>query len=306
MATTFNKAKLWWSTAGMPARLVAVNVLVFVLLKAGEAVCAITNSPDSLWLGLWAMPADIHALAMRPWTPLIYMFSQYDVLHLLFNMLWLYGFGRIFMMLADGRRLAVLYVCGGLAGAAAFAAGCNIIGDNHVAWSSLIGSSAAVMAIVTGAATIYPDMPLRMMLLGEIKLKWIAVGALVLFVLTSTGEQAGSRYAHIGGAIMGFVYGMQLRRGRDIAMPILGWINAIGKLFKPGKSVRRPKFQRFDKHKAKADTKAHTNAKTQQQPFTDADQRRLDAILEKVKKSGYTGLTADEKRELFDVSRRIK
>lgn len=304
MAATSNKLKLWWNSAEMPLRLMALNVAMFLVIIFGEVVCKLTDSSESLWLGLWAMPADIHTLAMRPWTPITYMFTQYDVLHLLFNMLWLYCFGRIFMMLADGWRLVVLYICGGLAGAVVFVAGCNILGDSHVAWSSLVGASAAVMSIVTGAATIYPEMPLRMMLLGDIKLKWIAVGALVLFVVTSTGEHAGSQFAHIGGAVMGFIYGLQMRRGRDISMPILRWINTLCNLLATRKAMHKPRFKRFNKRKANAQKQPQNS--TKQQPFTDTDQRRLDAILDKVKKSGYTGLTAEEKRELFDVSRRIK
>lgn len=307
MAPFFNRIRTAWRTSSAATRLIAVNIIVFAIIRAGDIIFRSVSADPTLWLGLWAMPADLHTLALRPWTPVVYMFAHYEVLHLLFNMLWLYGFARIFIMLSDGRRLAVLYVCCGLAGAACFTAVSYIAGTYNAATTSLLGSSAAVMGIVTGAAALYPDMPLRLFPSIEIKLKWIALSALVLFVLTSSPDNPGGQYAHIGGAATGLIFGLKMRRGSDITQPLLSLYSRIKSLFAGGNKPSRPSFTRFSTQKQKKQkaTTAQSAAGTWN-TFTTADQAELDSILEKVKKSGYTGLSAEEKRRLFEVSKRIK
>ena len=277
------------------------------MMHIGSAICGMSGLDPRVWLGMWAMPADLHTLIIRPWTILVYMFAQYDVLHLLFNMLWLYGFARIFLILSNGRQLVAIYIYSGIAGAVCFISGSYLYVNNDFATASLIGSSASVMGIIAGAATLYPDMPLRMFLLGDIKLKWIAVATLVLFVLTASNSH-GSMFAHIGGAAMGSLYGLQTRRGRDMTRGFNTFIHSVRAIFSPAKktgarhSTSNPHFSPFRKN----DKTKYSSTASQNAPFTSADQAELDAILKKVKQSGYTGLTAEEKRRLFEVSRRIK
>ncbi len=122
-------------------------------------------------------------LAIRPWTPILYMFAQFDVLHLLFNMLWLYGFGTIMLQMSTPRQVFGLYIYGGLGGAAAFFAGMTLTGLDP---APLIGSSASVMCIVAAIATTAPQMPVRMFIIGEVKILWVAIAALLLFTYAET------------------------------------------------------------------------------------------------------------------------
>ncbi len=303
MAGIFNKIVTAWCNASAPSRIVAVNVAVFAIIWAGCLICKISGLSESGWIGMWAMPAGMDLL-LRPWTPFAYMFTQYEATHLIFNMLWFYGFARVFMIFSSPRQLIGLYVYSGLAGAALFVAGVHIFQSMSIGSASLLGSSAAVMGIVTGAASVYPDMPVRLMLIGDVKLKWLAVAALVLLGLCTYTGNIGVQMAHLGGALMGLYYGVSLRRGKDICKPFENMTRRVQHIFSTSKP-RMPKVKRY-KPKGKQAKKTTSGPNTTRQEFSLNDQEVLDAILDKVKKSGYAGLSSEEKRKLFDVSRRIK
>lgn len=307
MAGIFEKASSAWRGASTAACLVTVNIAVFIVMHIGGLLCDAFGLNQAGWLGLWAMPADLHLLAYRPWTPFIYMFAHYDVLHLLFNMLWLYGFARLFLMFSGSRQLMALYIYCGLAGAAMFIAGSYLFDASTVSAASLLGCSASVMGIITGSAAVYPDMPVRMILIGDVKMKWIAVASLALFVLFSYTGNPGGQLAHIGGALMGLYYGLAMRRGVDITSGFNSAVNFLSGIFRPKrKPGRMPSFKKYRRKRNDNKKSAQGTATPSREEFTKADQDELDAILMKVKQSGYTGLTADEKRRLFEVSKRIR
>ena len=135
------------------------------------------------------------------------MFAQYDLLHIVFNMLWLYWFGTMFRMVCTSRQLFVLYIYGGLAGAVLFLAGYNtlpLFHGNH--YGSLIGSSAAVIAIVTAVAILMPHFKMHMLFIGAVSVKWIALATIVLVLIGVTGSNAGGEIAHLGGILTGLLF----------------------------------------------------------------------------------------------------
>ena len=116
--------------------------------------------------------------------------------------------------------------------------------------------------------------------------------------------------AHFGGAIAGAIYSVMLRRGTDITRPfnklldfVVNTCSAI-KEFKLPKLTKKsaPKAKKWD-HTNASTTNNNASAKASASP---QDQAELDKILDKIKKSGYTALTSEEKQRLFDVSKRIK
>ena len=226
---------------------------------------------------IWINDAEL--LARAPWTVLTYMFAQYDVLHILFNMLWLYWFGTIMLYRCTPAQMLTLYLYGGLGGALLFLAAYNLLPLFAGSTGMLIGSSASVMAIVTATAILMPDFGMRLLFIGDVKLKWIALATVALVLLGVSGANAGGEIAHVGGIIVGCVFGMMLKRGTDITRP-------VRRLF-DRRPARRP---------------GPRPAPT----IGDDDRRDLDAILDKIKRSGYSALTPDERRRLFEVSRNIK
>jgi membrane associated rhomboid family serine protease len=284
-------------------KLIYFNVGVFLVIKIIEMIGVLAAKPAmvSVIISYLAVPASLEALAVKPWTPLTYMFIHQGFIHVLFNMLWLYWFGKIFLSYLDQRKLVSLYILGGLAGALVYIAVFNIFPAfaDTVHVSIAIGASASVMALVVATAVYLPDMEVHLFLFGRIKLKYLA---LITFLITSIFDfsvNTGGKIAHIGGALMGLAWGYSIKNGKDIG----AWLNRIidffFTLFKPGKRLRvtyrKPK-NRFDTSTTKTDYE-YNEVKAEKQ-------KAIDHILDKISKGGYDSLTKEEKEILFSESQK--
>lgn len=297
MASIIDTIKYKYRTGSMLMKLIFINIGVFIALRLGAIVCLLAGIDEQLWLRWVELPSDPSRLLVMPWTLLTYMFAQYDIFHILFNMLWLYWFGTIFMLTGTSRRLVALYIYGGIGGALTFLAAYNLLpAFSGEGW--LIGSSASVLAIVTGTAILHPDYKMGLLFLGEISLKWVAIVTIGIDLLSIGGTNAGGHIAHIGGAIVGAIYGLSLNRGVDITKPFNSMLdnitNILRRLSEPKTNYRQTKNSSYSTKNNYSNTSAATN------------EASLDEILDKIKKSGYTSLTNEEKRRLFEVSKNIK
>lgn len=286
----------------MLIKLVFVNIAVFIILNVATLILSISGQPAQLALGLVEMPSQLPALLVRPWTVLSYMFSQYDFLHLLFNMVWLYWFGSIFLLADSSKNMCALYIYGGLGGAALFIASYAAMNMHGL----LIGSSASVLAIVTATAIRQPGYKVGLLFLGEISLKWLAIITIVIDLLSMGGSNGGGHIAHLGGAITGAIYAIAQRKGINIAAPFNSMTDSIVNLWKRITAPRQPKANSSQSGGTFYHAGTATGTSGNKKPAAEADEVSLDEILDKVKKSGYGALTAEEKKRLFDISRRIK
>lgn len=300
MATTIETALKRFASATMLMKIVVINVAVFLVLNIISIVMIFAGEESGRFIvEQWvAMPGNFGRLARHAWTPLSYMFSQIEPLHLIFNMLWLYWFGIVFQLLSTPKRMIGLYLLGGLGGAALYLLAVNTIPYFAGHGGLLIGSSASVIAIVTATAIMAPDYRMNLLFLGAVSLKWIAIVTIGIDLLSVTGSNAGGHIAHLGGAAVGAIFALGLKRGHDITAPLNSLIDAIVNLFRRRPKVRPARFK----------SSAAPSAPRPKAPSaaSAADQAELDKILDKIKKSGYSSLTADERARLFDVSRRIK
>ncbi len=274
----------------MLMQIIGINIAVFLLLRLAAIVGMFTglDSIASTLMGWLELPSYTARFIVRPWTLVTYMFTQWDVMHILFNLLWLYWFGTLFTMAATPRQLLALYILGGLGGGLLFMLGYNLLPHFRFVNGVLIGSSASVMAIVTATAIMMPDFRMNLLLFGSVRLKWIAIATIVLVLIGVTGANAGGEMAHIGGMAVGAAWALGMRRGRDFTRPVCRLFDRIANIrVKPTRPV--PPHRRDNRS-----------------GLSDTDRATLDAILEKVKKSGYTALTPEEKRLLFDISRNIR
>lgn len=283
--------------SSMLMKIVWINIGVFVALRLIAIAGVFSDSPSLIssilqWVELPSSPA---VLLTRPWTILSYMFAQYDLLHIVFNMLWLYWFGTMFRMAGTSRHLLVLYIYGGVAGALLFLAGYNTLPVFSHTNGSLIGSSASVIAIVTAVAILMPNLKMHLFLIGAVAIKWIAIASIVLVLIGVTGNNAGGEIAHIGGILAGALFATRLRKGDDITLPVSRIIDRI--------SIADFRHRH---------TKTTHTARGPQQTgpatggLTAEERRELDSILDKIKKSGYAALTPSERDRLFNTSRKIK
>jgi membrane associated rhomboid family serine protease len=275
-------------------RLIFINVAVFVLITITSVVGFLLKNSiiSQKAMDILSVPSSLPALLTRPWTLITYMFTHKDVWHILFNMLWLYSFGRIFLEYLDQRKLVAVYLLGGLCGAAVYILSFNIfpVYADVVAESVAIGASASVMAIVVAIAAYVPDYTVQLILLGRVKIKYLALAIFVLTSVMDFSTNSGGKLAHIGGAFWGYFYTLNLRSGNDIGK----WFNKIldffVTLFKPRKKLKvthKKVATEFEYNKIKAD-----------------HQKDINSILDKISKGGYDSLTKEEKETLFRESQK--
>jgi membrane associated rhomboid family serine protease len=289
-----DEIKKTFSRGNNLTKLIYLNIAVFLAISIVSIIgYLLSNQIISLKaLNFLSVPSSIKALLLRPWTLVTYMFTHKDILHILFNMLWLYWFGIIFLEYLDQRKLVAVYLEGGLCGAVVYIISFNIfpVFNQVVAESVAIGASASVMAVVVAIAVYVPDYSVNLLLLGRIKIKYVA---LAIFILTSVMDfsvNSGGKLAHIGGAMFGYLYTINLRRGRDLGSGINKIIDFFATLFKPRKKLRvtyKKPASDYEYNKTRVD-----------------HQEKINKILDKISKGGYDSLTKEEKDLLFNESQK--
>ena len=291
-------------------RLIVINVVVFVVLGLIQVFTDISVGKGSFdisreFLGL---PMHWNELIFRLWTPVTYMFVHDGFFHILFNMLFLYWFGRILAEYLGGPKVVNLYVLGGLFGALIYLTIYPVLlellnpnMDISLIHPSLVGASAGVFAVVFGTATLMPDYTIYLLFLGPVRIKYIALFYAISFLLSLSGPNSGGELAHIGGALMGFIYIRQLQSGTDLGSWVQSIINAIGGLFKP-----KPKIKvTHRKQTSSTGRTASRSASRVARPSgaSETTQEEIDAILDKISERGYESLTKEEKQKLFNASK---
>ena len=300
----------------MVTRIIVVNIAIWIVINIAKLILRIPTEDATIYddfLRFFSMSPDWKFILMHPWVPFTSIFLHEGFGHILWNMLAFYWFGRIVGDLLGNHRILPLYILGGLVGGVFY----FIAAQFH--WLGLglpsemvLGASAAVMAMVACAATIAPDYIFNLLLIGPVKLKYIAFILFFLDLISiADRSNTGGHLAHLGGAAFGLFFATQLRDGRDLGKPINQFFDFILGLF----SRSKPKFthQRGGGQKAYSDTQkkqstqgtqtTDSNKKASNTNVSD-DQTRLDAILDKIKQKGYDSLTKEEKEFLFKASQK--
>lgn len=298
-----DELKQRYSGASLLIRFIYINIAVFVVLRILGLISFLGTGSSGSFVQWMELPSSLSLLVRRPWTILTYMFSHYSLLHILFNMLWLYWLGRIFLECFTPRQLGGLYVLGGLAGAALFVLTYNLLPHLASSQAMLIGASASVMAIVIAIAVYRPDYQIGLLFIGSISLKWIAIVTVFIDLISVEGDNLGGHVAHIGGMLMGLWFAIAIKRGHDLTAWINNAIDAVVSIFssKAGGGVGQHKqgARTYNYHKSQKESNSEKKA-----PKTSVDEARLDEILGKLKRSGYGALSDDEKEFLFNASRK--
>jgi membrane associated rhomboid family serine protease len=275
-------------------KIIYVNIAVFILITITAVIGFLLNDPDISVkaLDIFSVPSSFKALLLRPWTLITYMFVHKDIWHILFNMLWLYWFGKIFLEYLDQRKLVAVYFLGGLSGALLYILSFNIFPAfaGVVSQSVAIGASASVMAIVIAIAAYVPDYTVHLFLFGRIKIKYMALAIFVLTSIMDFSINSGGKLAHIGGALFGYFYIINLRQGREVGKGFNRILDYLVTVFKPRKKLKvthKKVTSEYDYNKNKAEHQA-----------------RINKILDKISKGGYDSLTKEEKEALFKESQK--
>lgn len=277
-------------------KLIFFNVGVFLVLSVVRLLLYFFGAVGDFqqiisWLSL---PADIGNLLYKPWTILSYMFLHEELFHLLFNMLVLYFGGQIFMQFLNQKKLVVTYLLGGLSGGLLYILLFNLLPvfNEITPVAYALGASASVMAVLIAAATYVPNFTVQLIFFGNVKLKYIALIYVVIDLVSIPQGNAGGHIAHLGGALFGFLYVQQLQKGNDFTLGFSRFLDKLKELF----SFKRKMKVVYKSPKSKNDHEFNAQKK--------ANQQKIDAILDKISKSGYDSLTGEEKAILFDASRK--
>lgn len=278
-------------------QLIYINVGIFVVTTLISVFLMLFNWDAISWLQYLELPAWMPLFLKQPWSLVTYMFLHAGVLHLLFNMLWLYWFGQLFLSLYSARHFRGLYILGGLCGGLLYMLAYNVFPyfSNYLYGSFLLGASASVLAIVVATAVRSPEYRVNFMFIGAVRLKYVALFVVLTDLLFVTSGNGGGHIAHLGGALAGWWFARSLQKGTDIT----GWINKVFDALSRGIQFKRPaKKPKMKVEKGGKTADYDYNARKKQQS------EEIDRILDKLKKSGYGSLTTEEKKRLFDASKR--
>ncbi|MDC3399745.1 rhomboid family intramembrane serine protease [Schleiferiaceae bacterium] len=300
MSDFFSKVKYDAFKGDYLTRLLYLNIAVFLAFS-------LTNAFASLFTGkfglipniaddLLALPSNPLKFALRPWTILTYMFTHFGFRHILFNMIILYFSGKMLMEYLGERRMLSLYIYGGIGGGILYIILYNI--SPVLTSGSMVGASAGVIAILVAGALYMPNMPVRLWGIFEVKYWMLAAGLVLLDVLNLTSENAGGHIAHLGGAIVAFFFIRSMRAGNEWNVYLFQVIDFVRGGFQPRQRKRKKGFS-FGERNYKKSAQKNTTSKADGTGDTD----RMNAILDKIKATGYDSLTKEEKAFLFKISK---
>lgn len=280
-------------------RLILFNIVIFLVLALIGVVSTLFKLDGIDLIEYLGVPSEVGVLIKQPWTVLTYMVTHENLWHIFFNMLIFFWFGQIFLTQFNSKNLGSLYLLGGLAGAVIYIIAFNTIpyyidlaAESYKGYSIMIGASASVMAIIFAAAFYRPNTEVRLFMVFRVKIIYIAIFLFVIdFISLKSETNPGGHLAHIGGAIMGIIFAKQYLKGRDITRWLNRLIDSIANLTKP-----KPKKMKV-KYKSRETDYDYNKRKNQ-------DSGEIDRILDKIKASGYGSLNAEEKKRLFDASKK--
>tara|TARA_S200000501_G_scaffold114392_1_gene107482 strand:- start:2907 stop:3773 length:867 start_codon:yes stop_codon:yes gene_type:complete len=266
-------------------KIILINVSIFIVISFIQVIMTISSLSSffNIFINKLMLPASLNTFIFQPWSIITYFFLHFNFMHILWNMLFLYWFGKIIQDNIGNNALISLYVLGGIIGGLLFMAIYNIIPyySERVSESLMLGASAGVFSVVVGSATLLPNYSFYLLIIGPVRIKYIALFYVLLSFFDVAGSNAGGEIAHMGGAIIGYIYIRKLQNGIDIGQGVISFINFFNN--KPISKMREEKDINI---------------------FEENSQDEIDKILDKISKSGYSSLTNEEKERLFDSSKK--
>lgn len=279
-----------YARLNMAEKIIVINVAVFIVSRLAAFLMGLPlRSLDRYF----ELPKSLSDFFMQPWSLVTYSFLHGGIWHIFFNMLLLYYVGRIFFNYFGSRRFVNVYFLGVILGGVFFLAAYNIFPAFAESQSPLIGASAGVMAVLIYMCTFVPNLPIRVFVFN---LKLWYVGAFFVLMdlaLIPLGDNPGGRIAHLGGALLGYLYASGAKQGKDLGAGFSSMLDSLGGLFE--KRERKAKLKTVYRKEKKANSNVDYDK--------EAKQRKIDHILDKISKSGYESLTKAEKDFLFKAGK---
>lgn len=299
-----DELKYQWKYGGMHIKLIGVNIAVFLLINIviiftslfvskGQANPALPIIND-----IFSLHSDWHGLITHPWGIITSIFAHYTFWHIAFNLIFLYFIARFFLMYFSNQRMLYTYILGGIAGGILQVVAYNIFPALQGDSVFIIGASGAINAIFMAAAFYRPMAEVHLFGIVRVKMIYIAMGFILLDLL-QMGSGHVAHFAHLGGAAFGFLSIYKMDSRNNIISIAQRFVKSMKLLFK-GEKKWKMKVKQGGGRKSAKDTKSQTDE--EYNLYKKKKQKEIDAILEKISKSGYDSLTKKEKQILFDQS----
>ena len=276
-----NRAYSKFILLNIAEKLIVINILFFALPYLINGIIFLFGQQTLINLNFLKLSPELSKIIVQPWSIVTYSFIHGGFGHILWNMLLLYFSSLFFFNLFSKQKFINTYFLGVILGGILFVLSYYIFPVFKGLNVNLIGSSAGVMAVIIFICTYTPDQEIRI-LFFNLKLKYIGIILITINVIQLPSGNAGGNIAHIGGALFGFLYAFNLKKGIDIAYSFENFLNYFSKLFIVEK-----------KEKKYTNTNTNSNSK----------QKKIDEILDKINKSGYDSLTKEEKDFLFKAGK---
>ncbi len=250
-----------------------------------------------------SVPGTFAGLLYKPWTLITYMFAHSGFIHLIFNMLWLFWFGKMFTAELQQKQLISVYLLGGLVGALFHLSINQLLPPAHRA--GIIGSSGAVMAVVFAVAAYKPDKVMNLVFIGEVKLKYIVAVVFFLDLMGAassmkTGLGGIAHIAHLGGAFLGIWFGYEMRKNaKDITKGFSAFLDTVFSWFQPTSGKKNKSFTDMKITKSPKAKKQKPKSDWEFNESKADNQEEINRILEKISATGYESLSKKEKDFLF-------
>ena len=248
-------------------KIIIINIIVFLLPLVLNTFLFLFNLKQVSLIDYFDLHPGIGDIIRSPWTLISYSFFHIDFFHIFWNMLILYVVCKHFLNFLTNKKLIEIYFYGALMGGLFFVISYNIFPVFKNAFSPLIGSSAAVYAVLIFACSYMPDTRVNLIFF-DIKLKYLGIFYVLFSLIQIPFSNAGGNIAHLGGAFYGFYYSKNFNLSNS---PFDFFINLIN------------------------------NFKSKPKENLD-NQKKIDNILDKISKSGYESLSKNEKEFLFKNS----
>lgn len=271
-------------------KLIILNVFIFILNVLIPFLFQLSKNYISNWFQL---PVDLGDFTSQPWSIITYSFFHASISHIFWNMILLFFAGRTFLNLFGAKRFINVYFLGVILGGLFFLLSYNLFPAFSGVNTVLIGASAGIMSVLIFVCTYIPEQEVRIVFFN-VKLWYIGVFLILLDLVQMTYDgNAGGHIAHLGGALLGFMYARNLKNGIDIGSGFEKMISGIGNIFKSNK-----KSPLKTVHKKKHPKKKYVTSKEK-----DIYQKQVDDILDKISKNGYESLSKEEKDFLFKAGK---
>lgn len=271
-------------------KLIAINVGVFIANFLVPFLLKLDPNIIEQWFWL---PKGFLDFFLQPWSLITYSFFHVGIWHILMNMLVLYSASRILLNLFDAKRFLNVYFLGVISGGLAYILSYNIFPAFLESTVPMVGASAGVMAVLIFVCTYMPNQGIRFFVFN-LKLWYIGAFFVLMDLVQIPNGNAGGHIAHLGGALLGYLYARQLAEGRDIGAGFSKLIDGLTNMFR-SKEKKSP-LKTVYKNKT---TVRPSNARRDK----DSNQRQIDEILDKISKSGYESLSKAEKDFLFKAGK---